>query len=96
MPDRIQPYHQWLVFGATPAGGHRPRHWPDAPIAPIRRNVRTRTCRPTALVDGKVGLALPIRLASTDDSLSYGARGNHGRIVREKVAQRYGFDLDLD
>ena len=57
---------------------------------------RQATCRPAALVQGEVGLALPIRLASTDDSLSYGARGNHGRIVREKVAQRYGFDLDLD
>ena len=47
----------------------------DAPIAAIRRNARMRTCGPAALVQGEVVLALPIRLASTEDSVSYGARG---------------------
>jgi len=39
----------------------------DCSNAPERR---TRGCRPTALVREEVDLALPIRLASTDDSVS--------------------------
>jgi hypothetical protein len=41
-----------------------------APIAAVRRNTRTRTCGPANLVQPEVGLALPIRLASNEDSLS--------------------------
>ena len=42
-----------------------------------------RTRRPAALVQGDVGLALPAGLASTEDSVSYGARGIIGGNVNE-------------
>jgi len=54
-----------------------------APFPAVRRNARTRTCRPANLVQGEVGLALPIRLASNEDSLSDGAGGIMGGNVDE-------------
>jgi hypothetical protein len=49
-----------------------------ASIAAIRRNARMRICRPSVSVQGDIGLVFLIRLASTKDSVSYGARGIMG------------------
>jgi len=58
-------------------------HWlqsADCSHSPERPHAHLQT---GGLGAGEVGLALPIRLASTEDSVSYGARGIMGGNVNE-------------
>src|SRR5262245_31192454 len=65
------------IFTGTPSFRAIPANGNVAPIAAIRRSTRTPICR-------EADLALPIRLASTEDSLSYGARGSMGGSLERR------------